>query len=174
MRRLRAGLVGVYVAATLVACGESRVLEPAEEAELRSSAAPEAAPLIHLTDLLIEATVASSAAAASASQTREWDAEALGGAWRTLSSDTVPHLAAVKRAALADAVRLSLQTPKERRGPIWIGGIATDLEELRLDDWDSVLVRARSSDRFAGVTVTYNIDEEGALPAFRVFVMSPD
>ena len=42
------------------------------------------------------------------------------------------------------------------------------------EDWEAVVLRARCSDRFAGVTVVYNVDEEGALPSVETFFASSD
>ena len=50
--------------------------------------------------------------------------------------------------------------------PMTETGLAIPLEGLSLDDWETVLVRARSSDRFGGVTVSYNLDEPGGVPNF--------
>jgi arylsulfatase A-like enzyme len=154
-------LVRLGLAAAILAC---------------SPPTPPAAPaaIVHLAEALAGANRESGPAPPAAGRAREWDVDALASEWRILSSDSVPRLAGVERTLPDDAVRLSLHPPKEPRGPMRIGGLVTDLGELDLDDWESVLIRARSSDRLAGVTVTYNVDEPGALPTFRVFVMSPD
>jgi arylsulfatase A-like enzyme len=164
-------LLGIGLAAAIAACGESSVPEGIGSTH---EAVALTDPIVHLASGLTAATVESGQAPAAAGRSRTWDVAALAGGWRVLSSDTVPRLARVERAVRDDAVALTLRAPQEPQGPIRIGGIVVDLEERALDDWEAVLVVARSSDRFAGVTVSYNVEEEGSLPSFRRFVMSTD
>lgn len=125
-------------------------------------------PVLHLADHLKEATIRSTEVPAAARQGHSWSFEAPRPEWRTVSSADEPRLAAVELAQLADGVRLALSR-SPATGMTLIGGIAVDLGGLRFDDWDTVLVRARSRQPLAGITVSYNLDEEGALPGDIVF-----
>lgn len=119
--------------------------------------------ILHLADHLAEATIQSAGAPAAARQGRSWSFDAPRPEWRTVSSADEPRLAAVELEPLADGVRLALsRTPSTSR--ILVGGIAVDLGGLRFEDWDTVLVRARSRQPLAGVTISYNLDEQGAVP----------
>ena len=120
-------------------------------------------PVLLLAAHLAEATIQSAGAPAAARQGRSWSFDAPRPEWRTVSSADEPRLAAVELAPLADGVRLALsRSPSTSR--ILVGGIAVDLGGLRFEDWDTVLVRARSRQPLAGVTVSYNLDEVGAVP----------
>jgi arylsulfatase A-like enzyme len=56
-----------------------------------------------------------------------------------------------------------------------IGGLQTELDQgLALGDFEAVQIRARSSAQFAGVTVAYNVDDEGAIPTDMQFFFSTD
>lgn len=129
--------------------------------------------VLHLADDLARADVASSGPPDSARELLQWSFADPGPGWGTISLEQHAGLAAVSLAQLDDGIRLGLQE-RHSNGPMRMGGIRTDLDELRFADWEQVIVRARSSDRFAGVTVAYNVEEEGALPGFMRFFESPD
>ena len=120
--------------------------------------------LVHLTDRLDTAMVTSGGPPAAAHQKRNWEFPGAQSEWRTLASPELPRLAAVAVAPIADGLRLSLSQPASRQTMLYLGGIATDLEGLRLGDWEAVLVKARSSDRFAGLAVAHNVSDRSALP----------
>ncbi len=130
-------------------------------------------PLLHLEDHLKGAVVDSALPGAPPSE-RLWRFDEARPEWRQLSAAEVPALSGVALERLADGLRLSLSPPRTPEWGLLVGGIAVDLEGLSLDDWESVLVRARSSDRFAGITVGYNLDEEGAVPHDSRFFLSSD
>jgi arylsulfatase A-like enzyme len=125
-------------------------------------------PVLHLADHLQEATIRSAGAPAAARQGRGWSFGVPRPEWRTVSAADVPHLAAVGLEPVADGVRLALSRSPSTSLTL-VGGIAIDLEGLRFDDWDTVLVRARSREPLAGLTVSYNLDEKGAVPSEIVF-----
>ncbi len=127
-------------------------------------------PVLHLADRLAEAEVRSAEAPASARQARVWRFDAPRPEWRMVSAADAPRLAAVDLQPAADGVRLAL-SPAPTTGPLLVGGIAVDLGGLRFDDWETVLVRARSRDRLGGITVSYNLDEPGAVPGELVFFL---
>ena len=141
------------------------------ETEGAADPAPPPTGIVHLADRLEGATVA--AAAPPALQPREWSFAAERPEWRVLDDESRPNLGAIDLERVAEGTRLTVHAGRSPQGPP-IGGVATTLDGLVLQDWETVLVRARSSDRFAGMTVTYNVDEEGAIPGFMRFVTSPD
>ncbi|MEZ5330885.1 MAG: sulfatase [Thermoanaerobaculia bacterium] len=132
----------------------------------------EAGGVIHLTDRLAQAE--SEVAAPSAGTPISWDLAAADPGWSTLGSPRPPRLASVAVTPLDDGLRLAFSRPDRPQGLLRIGGLSTSLDGLRLADWDRVLVRARSHQRFVGLTVAYNLDEEGALPTDDVFFFSTD
>ncbi|MEE8368569.1 MAG: sulfatase [Thermoanaerobaculia bacterium] len=147
-----------------IACGGCGVEQAASEKQ----------SIIHLSDRVSEAVVESAAAPVASQQELTWDFAASGSAWRAVSSDELPFLAAVELVALSDGTRLTLERPEQQRGPLLIGGIAVEIPELRFDQWETVLLRARTSDRFAGVTLAYDVDNAKAVPRPRVFFASSD
>jgi hypothetical protein len=142
MSGLSPRLLGIGLAAAVAACGDSGVPEGTAPTP---ALAVLPAPIVHLAADLAGASVESGRAPAAAGRSRTWDVAALAGEWRVISSESVPHLASVECIVREGAVGLTLHPPLEPRGPIRIGSIVVDLEELRLDDWEAVLVRARSA-----------------------------
>lgn len=55
-----------------------------------------------------------------------------------------------------------------------MAGLQIELTGLQLADWDTVIVKARSSDRFAGVTVVANVEQDRDIPSGVLFFDSPD
>lgn len=135
-------------------------------------ARPPATGVVHLTDLLAGAQIA--AAAPGAAAPIVWDLATAGDAWRPLASPDHPQLANLEVSTLDDGVRLAFSRPDRQQSLLFMGGLAVSLDELRFEDWDRVLVRARSRDRFAGLAVAYNLEEEGALPGEMVFFLAGD
>lgn len=131
------------------------------------------ATLVQLADRLDAAEIDSGGSPASAGRSLRWSFDQPRPEWRPFSAQDVSRLAAVDLETIEDGVRLTF-----RRAPTssWVltGGLAIDLDDLRLADWETVLVRARSSDRFAGITAAYNLDEKRALPSDMQFFHSAD
>lgn len=125
---------------------------------------------IHLASLLDQAEIDSSSAPATARETRRWSFESARPEWQVLSNEVYPPLGQVESAQLGDSLRLAMTQP----GPFRVGGLHADLGDLRLSDWETVIVKARTSDRFAGVTVVANLDDVQGLPGFQVFFSSAD
>lgn len=161
---------------TVFACGDAAdsPTAPNPQAPHPTSQTLEVPSIVHLADALSRADVSSAEPPAAAKRKHTWTVAQLRDQWRKVSSADDPALAEVEIEATEQAVRLSLARPLKKEGPLWIGGLAVDVSDLRLNDWETLLVRARSSDRFAGIMVSYNLDEEGALPTWRPFFMSPD
>ena len=97
-----------------------------------------------------------------------------GTDWQQMDSQYVPYLATVALESVSDGTRIALSRPPQQRGPLFIGGLRVDLDGLTFADWETVLVKARANERFAGMTVAYNLDDDDALPPFMHFFASPD
>lgn len=160
-RQLLLSSVGLALALSIGCWGERRYQGASET-------------VTHLTLALDGAAVTSASAPETARRRLDWEFPAAGDDWRLLSSAAEPWLAEIDLESLDDALRLSLGPPPERRTMLLIGGLVTNLDGLRLADWETVLVRARSRDRFAGITVAYNLAEPGAVPRDMFFFTSTD
>ncbi len=136
--------------------------------------APEPAPVpplrFHLASQLNTATVV--APTAPDSTPLDWQGRDLETTWTLLGSESVPHFATLAPTFTDEGVDLDFGVPAQPRGPLRVGGLRIDLEASDFGRWDTVLVEARSSDRFAGVTVAVNVDDDEALPGFMRFFAS--
>ena len=149
----RTTAVGLLLALALGACNG-----------VNHEAATGRSTLVLLADRLDAVTAETGTAPASARAERSWTFPADADVWRPFSSPEIPYLASVAVEPIDDAVRLSLGSPAMRQSMLLMGGLKIDLEGLRLGDWETVLVRARSSDRFAGMTVSHNLADRASLP----------
>jgi len=132
------------------------------------------ASLVHLTEALVAADI-ESGGVQSAKRTVDWSfAGGLPEGWQAVSADAFPWLSRLAATTAGEGLELTLGPAPKPRALLRIGGVWIRLSGERFQDWDQVRVRARSSDRFAGVTVAYNLDEEGAIPDFMRFLSSPD
>ena len=129
--------------------------------------------LQHLTERLSDAVVTSAGLPATAQDELRWSFATPQPAWRTASFKDLPQLCRVELTARDDGVELSL-TPSPGQQLLNMGGLTVDLGGLRFEDWESVLVRARSSDRFAGMTVVANLDSAEEIPVIEDFFNSAD
>ncbi len=143
------------------ACGADRAAEPAE-------------PIVHLADRLAQASIESGEAPAAAKGSRSWSFAEPRPEWRVIGEKQLARLAGVAMAPKADGVHLALLEPARRQSFIYIGGLAVDLDGSTVGDWDRVLVRARSKERFGGITVAYNLDDEKGIPTDDLFFLSTD
>jgi len=160
-RRIVAAVAGTILA-TLTGCTPGATTEPEPS-------------LVHLTDILETAVVDTAAVPESSGRSLDWSfGSGLPEGWKTLSTGRFPWLSRLDATPAGKGLELTLGPVPKPRSPLRIGGIWIPLSPERFDDWDQVRIRARSSDRFAGVTVAYNLDEEGALPDFMRFFTSPD
>ncbi|MCZ6727046.1 MAG: sulfatase [Acidobacteria bacterium] len=133
------------------------------------------APLLQLVDHLADDAITSGHAPMAARQQRRWGFHEPQPAWRPLSTTRLARLASVGTEAMEDGLRLSLSPPSVMQSMLLIGGLEIALEDgLLLADFDAVHVRARSSDQFAGITIAYNLDQEGAVPGDLFFFYSTD
>jgi arylsulfatase A-like enzyme len=156
---------------TLFIVGLCAPLLRCQEQQPRATAHSGLAPL-HLALQLDQAEVEGSAPA-SAAEERHWSLADPDSGWKLLDSNEHPMLASMESQQLDDGIRLTLVAGG--RGPFRVGGLGIELGELRFGDWEKVVVRARSSDRFAGVTVRCNLSAGGGLPSmFRFFDSNGD
>ncbi len=125
-----------------------------------------APPLVHLDRELGAAQVSSGRAPRAARQERLWSFAEPQKDFRLASREEYPPLTVIERQQLEDGIRLALTAP----GSFRAGGLEVDLKGLRFSEWQTVIVRARTSDRFAGVTVVPNLKgAEGLPPPMRFF-----
>lgn len=160
--RLVAALV--ILAGSALACGRG-----AGVAREDGKGAPLAGGLLHLADHFDRATITTGAPAVAVEE-RTWGFEQPQPGWTLLSSAQNPRLAGITMTPLADGVRLQLVAPAQSQGPLLIAGASVALEGMQLADWETVLVRARSRQRLAAITATYNLGDEGSWPDMFSFV----
>lgn len=162
--RFRSAHCLVWLALVCASCGRAD----------RSELAGEDSSLLHLSERLATAAIDSAGAPPTARQELRWSGEELASKWRTISSTEFPSLAGVELELRKSGLRLSLTALRQAGTLMHIGGLVTDLDELRFEDWQTVLVRARTSDRFAGVTVAYDVENAKDLPGAMRFFSSSD
>ena len=161
----------VAASALLLATGFGCTPQPAVERQGPAS-------LVSLADRLDAAEVDSSGPPALAGTDLRWSFQKPQATWYPFGAGQVGHFADAGLEPIEDGVRLSLGR-KPSSSFILTGGLAIDLEDaghggLRVGDWETVAVRARSSHRLAGITIAYNYGERGALPNNMQFLQSTD
>ena len=130
---------------------------------------------LNLVQALGGARVSSSPAPPAVREQLRWSFPEDRGAWRELSVDHTQWLAAVSTQPLEDALRISISKPPVQRAMFLLGGLYQELEgDLRLHDWEAVRIRARTQDRFAGLSIAHNLEAEGAIPTSLLFFESVD
>ncbi len=121
------------------------------------------------------AAVVSAPAPMAARRQESWSFPDDADAWSRLDHRHTPWLAGVETERGEDALRVAVSRPPRQRTMLLVGGLYLELEgDLRLRDWESVRIRARSSDRFAGLTVVHNLTDDDALPGDDKFFFSSD
>ncbi len=131
--------------------------------------------LVNLFARFDTATVESGAAPLVARQQRRWSFHEPQPGWYPLDFEVGPVLSAVSLEPVEGALRLSVDLPPAPRTMLRIGGVGHALEDgLLLEDFEAVKIRARSNQRFAGMTVVHNTGDAGALPNDMVFFFSTD
>jgi len=131
--------------------------------------------LIQLADSLEQSTLVTGSAPMAARQQRRWGFHEPQAEWKPFSGDRLPWLAQVEVEQIEDGLRASLGRPASQRTMMLIGGLETTFDEgLLLEDFEAVLVRARSSDQFAGITVAHNLANESAIPRDLAFFYATD
>lgn len=131
--------------------------------------------IVHLVDTLDDTRLVTGSAPMAARQQRRWLFNQPQPEWRPFSGDRLEWLAQMTIEQRDDALRASFEPPTAQRTMLLIGGLEMALDEgLNLRDVEAVYVRARTSDRFAGITVAHNLQEEGAVPRDFAFFLSTD
>lgn len=125
----------------------------------------------HLADRVSEAHIV--AAPPTVPDALTWDLSNETG-WSAIDVRPLPLLAPSTLEPTDEGAVLSLVGASAAGIPLRIGGVRMELEGLRAEDWESVLVEARTSDRFAGVTATANLEGLDSVPPFERFFASPD
>ncbi len=131
-----------------------------------------AAPLVHMASSWQDASIESEESSTQRAP-RAWSLVEQREAWTALSSTTYPAMSQFDMAPVDDGIRVTLKTAP--RGAMRIGGMVTAVDGGRLGDWERAVVTVRSSDRFAGITCSYNIEDTEAQPGiFRFFESGDD
>lgn len=130
--------------------------------------------VLHLADRLAQADASSGAPPLGALQRLGWDLRDQAAEWRSLSKADNPRLATVLLAPADDGLSLTLARSVGSAGPFLIGGLLTELQDVQFADWETVLVRARTHDRFAGITVAYNVHGDDGVPNEMLFFFATD
>lgn len=132
---------------------------------------------LHLADRLDKASIEGEGPATESIPSMAWSFDEPQAEWQSFSAEDARNLAGVELEPVGDALRLSLTETPQPRGPLRIGGMMIDAEglgDLSIDDWETVLVRARTHDRLAGIKLAYNLDEAGSVPNPRHFFSQGD
>ena len=124
---------------------------------------------VHLTQVLPQAELV--AAPTPSLAPMDWTASDLS-TWRVVGADTFGHLGTLESELVGDVLRLNYGPSPSPGLPLSMAGIVVDLEPTPFEDWDVVLVEARTRDRFAGVTVGVNLGTLESLPGFMRFFNS--
>ena len=130
--------------------------------------------LVHLEDQLASADLKSASAPATARTEQAWKFGEPRPEWRLFDASTEVRLSAARLSRIQDGVTLHLGPPLRREGPMFIAGLAIDLPPTPLTDWTAVQVQARSHERLGGLTVSYNLDDDDAIPDEDVFFAGMD
>jgi len=132
--------------------------------EAASTVQAEVTGVLHLTDRLGEAALTCAAVPESARDERQWNFDEPRLEWSSIPAE------GLTREQQTDAVRL--KTGEQRAFAVI--GLEVDLGQLDPAAWETVIVRARTHDRFAGLTVVCNLESGGRAPSPEVFFASPD
>lgn len=159
--RMTLWIVGLVIAG----CGGENN-ETAPPAQGASAVASAVATTTHLTLALADADVTSAASPAADREPRVWTFEKGPGPWRPVTSNR-PYVMKAELSKHEDALRLVV--PGDA-----VAGMYLELPDLRLRDWETVVVEAQTSDRFAGLLVEHGIAKTGAIPGPWMFMRIAD
>ena len=125
--------------------------------------------LVHLADRLDEARVTSGAPPHDR-QPRVWSFGEPRPEWKPYGREQREGLVTVRLEPQAGALRVAL-APEDPPQGMLRGGLFTELDGGRVDEWSALLVRARSHERFSGIAVAYNLDDSRAIGGGFQFMM---
>jgi len=147
------------------AATDANALGPARDA----ADAGGASVLVHLADRLDAAQVTCGTPPANR-QPRVWDFAEPRPEWTAYGEGQREGLAAVSLERQAGALHVVVAPAGAPQGMLR-GGVVADVEGGRVDEWSALKVRARSHDRFSGIAVAYNVDDQRALGGGFQFMM---
>ncbi len=126
---------------------------------------------VHLADALASARIKAAPAASAERAPRVWTFDEPRPDWTVQDHAQTARLAAVTTAQQPDSLRLALHAADGVTGML-MGGLVGLVDGGPLSSWAGVRVRARTHERLSGVSVGYNLDEDGALPQRWAFMMA--
>lgn len=173
--RLLLMLVVSVLAMAASSCGKQDQRASSSASSTAGSDPTVAPSTIHLAGQVSdgEADVDSAGPPASARAQRVWTFDVPRPEWQSIAAK--PRNTFVQEVELQqqkDSVRLAIASPDSTT--MHACGIQTDLGELSFADWETVIIRARTSDRFAGVTVACNVEKADAVPGPMYFFVPSD
>ena len=152
----------------LAACGESGSTSPAKGA---ANGAPRGArTIVHLADTLDSAQVSAGSPPAGGRPPRVWSFTEPRPEWHAVGGAEHEGFASVSLEPQPGGLRIVLAPAGPPQGMLR-GGLAADLDGGRVADWSALLVRARSHERFSGLSVAFNLDDPRAFGGGFQFMM---
>jgi len=88
----------------------------------------------------------------------EWRFDEPQPGWKPVRSDATPWME-VRPSRTADALRIQLDEANRRPGRSLQGAVYVELSDWRREDWDHVLIRARTTDGVRGLGLYYNLGD---------------
>jgi arylsulfatase A-like enzyme len=115
---------------------------------------------IHLEDHLDSAEIASASLPTAALQEVAWSfEEPATGTWKPLRVPGGGEIRSPSQLTATDgALRLSI-SEEGRHGLLTLGGLYVDLEDWDFDDWEAIVLRARTSDPVSSMIVALDLEE---------------
>ena len=90
------------------------------------------------------------------------------GEWKPVTLPGPGGSGASTLARLDDALRLIANRVGGMFGPLVIAGLYIRLDDWDIDDWETVMVTARVTDQFLGLTAVFSLGSDGVLSPFTV------
>jgi arylsulfatase A-like enzyme len=163
--------LALVLSIALAGCGEAGSTAPARS---HTGSAPAsgggATTIVHLADALGAAQVSAGTPPAGGRPPRVWSFAEPRPEWHVVGGTEHEGFAQVRLEPQPDGLRLVLAPADPPQGMLR-GGIAADLDAGRVDDWSALLVRARSHERFSGLSVAFNLDDPAAFGGGFQFMM---
>lgn len=129
---------------------------------------------LHLADRLEDARVQSAPVPEAARREMRWEFTDGAGPWTAAATADAAQLADMELQQGDEGLLLTLASSVQQPGAMLVGGIAVSLPDLAFADWDRLLVEARTTDTFFGITAGFNLGTAGSLPGQMDFFFSLD
>ena len=116
---------------------------------------------LHLEEHLDQAIVTGSAAPANPPSQVEWRFDEPQPDWKPVKP-LQDYIAAVRMSRTEEGLVLHIDESNDFKGrdkPNLIGALYAELPDWKLDDWDEILVRARTTDKIEGFGIGFNVRE---------------